>query len=227
MTTIYEEQAMRNREQVFQDRDDAGKQLAYMLSTRYDDTAGTVILAIPMGGVPVALKIKETLKAAFDLVIVRKLQIPGNTEAGFGAMTLDGDMFINKALLHRLQLDEDEVQREAGKVKRTLEKRNRLLRGDFAFPDLDVKTVILVDDGLASGYTMKASIYMAAKRNAAKIVVAVPTAPQRTIDTLDKRVDEIYCPNIREQPSFSVAAAYVDWHDLTGAQVADLLGRSL
>lgn len=219
MTIIFERAEMRNREQVFQDRNGAGERLAQMLSERYGDASDVVILTIPMGGVPVALKIKKALNAVLDLVIVRKLQIPGNTEAGFGAVTIEGDVFINEPLLHRLQLSGERVQQEITKVKQTLEKRNRLLRGDLPFPDLEGKSVIMVDDGLASGYTMRAGIHMVAKRNAAKIVVAVPTAPQRTIDTLDNVVDEIYCPNIREQLSFSVAAAYVDWHDLSEEEV--------
>lgn len=224
MARIVERQEMRNREQVFQDRDDAGRLLARMLSPRYSGASDLVVLAVPMGGVPVALRIKEALNAVLDVVIVRKLKIPGNPEAGFGAMTLDGDLFVNEPLLHQLQLSEDQIRHQTMAVKETLEKRNRLLRGDLTFPDLDGKTVILADDGIASGYTMLATISMAAKRNAAKIVVAVPTAPRRTLDILEERVDEIYCPNIREQPSFAVAAAYTDWYDLSEAQVSEMLG---
>lgn len=219
MADIFERQEMHNQEQVFQNRDDAGELLGRMLAQRYRDASDVVILAIPMGGVPVGLKIKMALCAALDLVIVRKIQIPGNTEAGCGAITQEGDIFINEPLMHRLHLSPDQIERQTREVQHTLEERNRLLRDGRPLPDMSGQTVILVDDGLASGYTMKASIHMVARHNAKKIVVAAPTAPRRTIDALGKNVDEVYCPNIRNQLSFAVAAAYIDWYDLSLDQV--------
>ena len=225
MAHIYEREEYRNLSGVFHDRFEAGEVLGRMLAARYENAADLILMAIPMGGVPVAVKIRDIIGCPMDLLIVRKIQIPGNTEAGFGAMTSEGDVFLNEPLLAQLRLNEREVERQSSKVIRELAERSRRLRDDRPFPDLEGKTVILVDDGLASGYTMKASIFMANKRNAAKTIVAVPTAPQRTIDALTEGVDEIYCANIREVLSFAVAEAYENWRDLDESEVADLLAR--
>lgn len=214
---------MYGQEQVFQNRDDAGELLGRMLAQRYRGVSNVVILAIPLGGVPVGLKIKAALRAALDLVIVRKIQIPGNREAGFGAITQEGDIFINEPLIHHLHLSPDHIESQTKVVQHTLEERNRLLRDGRPLPDLSGQTAILVDDGLASGYTMKASIHMAVRHNAKKIVVAAPTAPLRTIEALGEDVDEVYCPNIRDQLSFAVAAAYIDWYDLSLDQVKAMI----
>ncbi len=226
MTTIIQNQELRNRTGVFEDRFDAGRKLGRILEPFYKNAENTILLSIPRGGVPVAVKMCEILNCIMDLVIVRKIQIPGNTEAGFGAMSQEGDLFLNEPLMDRLNLNEDQVKRQSDKVVRELKERDQSLRGGRPFPELEGKTVILVDDGLASGFTMKVSIYMAVKRKAGKIVVAVPTAPLRTIDSLAGSVDEIYCPNIREGLSFAVAAAYRNWRDLSESETQALLAEA-
>ncbi len=223
MANIYENKALRNRRRVFQDRFDAGRVLARMLEPAYADADDVIILGIPMGGLPVAAEIAAALECPMDLIIVRKLQIPGNTEAGFGAMTHEGDVFLNEPLLAGLGLTEDQVERQSDIVRDELERRNRHLRRGRPFPGVEGKTVILADDGLASGFTMKASVFMTAKRKAAKTVVAVPTAPMRTIEALSDGADEIYCANIRDVFSFAVADAYKNWHDLSEAEARALI----
>jgi predicted phosphoribosyltransferase len=225
MTKIHENEALRNRIHVFPDRARAGQVLAEMLAPRYAGASDVIVMAIPLGGVPVALEVKARLGCPLDLVIVRKIQIPGNTEAGFGAITGEGDIILNEPLMARLQLTEDEVARQWAQVREELARRNRHLRDDRPYPDLEGRTVILVDDGLASGYTMKAAIFMARKRKAARTVVAVPTAPQHTVDDLAGGPDEIYCANIRETLSFAVAESYADWHDLSESDVMTILGN--
>jgi putative phosphoribosyl transferase len=224
MTTIHENEALRNRTHVFPDRSRAGEVLGEMLAPHCAGVSDAIVLAIPMGGVPVALKVQERLGCALDLVIVRKLQIPGNTEAGFGAVTGEGDIILNEPLMARLQLTQEEVARQWAAVRDELNRRNHRLRNDRPYPDLAGRTVILVDDGLASGYTMKAAIYMARKQKAARTVVAVPTAPQHTVQSLAGGPDDIYCANIRETRSFAVAESYADWHDLSEADVLAMLG---
>jgi predicted phosphoribosyltransferase len=223
MTEIYENEALRNRMRAFEDRSQAGEVLADMLVPRYEGTAGVIVLAIPMGGVPVALKVKSRLSCTLELAIVRKIQIPGNTEAGFGAATGEGDLFLNEPLMAHLQLTDKEVARQWAKVKEELTRRNRLLRGNRPYPDLEGRTVVLVDDGLASGFTMKAAIFMARKRKAGRTVAAVPTAPQRTIDAMAGGPDEIFCANIRETPAFAVAESYRRWYDLSESEVVKML----
>ena len=223
---IHENKKLRNLSRIFADRFDAGEQLARMLASEYREGKDLFILAIPMGGVPVALKVREKLGCPMDLIVVRKIQLPHNTEAGFGAMTQEGEVFINEALLLNLGLSDKQIETQKNKVREDLRKRNRRLRDGSPFPDLSDKTVVLVDDGLASGYTMLASVHMAKNKNAKKIVVAVPTASPRSIDTLKDSVDEIYCLNIREGLYFAVAEAYKNWRDLDEREVMSLYKRT-
>jgi len=226
MPKIQEKIELRDRTRVFKDRFDAGVVLGEMLAPAYGGAGDVMVLTIPMGGVPVAVKIAEILDCPLDLIIVRKIQIPGNTEAGFGAMTQEGDVFLNEVLMTQLGLTEEQVERQSAKVRGELAERNRRLRGERPFPDLSGKTVVIVDDGLASGFTMKASVYMANKRKAAKTIVAVPTAPLRSIDSLGRGVDEVYCANVREVFSFAVADAYQNWYDLSEKEVRFLLSEA-
>jgi predicted phosphoribosyltransferase len=220
---IFEIARFRDREYVFNDRSEAGETLGLMLESEYPGDREGIILAIPSGGVPVGTEVRDKLRLPFDLMIVRKLQIPENTEAGFGAMTLDGTVFFNKDLLAGLRITQTQIETEKNRVRVELEKRNTLFRGGRAFPDLTGKRVILVDDGLASGFTMLASVHMARKAKAREIVVAVPTAPQRSVDRILPEVDEIYCANVRTGPFFAVASAYRNWYDLSEQEVLDIL----
>jgi predicted phosphoribosyltransferase len=220
---IFEIRKFRDEQHVFRDRLEAGQTLGWMLQSEYQRIEDGMILAIPSGGVPVGIKVRETLALPFDLLIVRKLQIPGNTEAGFGAMTLDGTVFFNEALMAQLRLSSTDIETEKERVGLELEKRNALFRRGRSFPHLAGKRVILVDDGLASGFTMLASIHTAKKAKAREIVVAVPTAPERSIDRILSGVDRIYCANIRTGPFFAVAEAYRNWYDLSEKETLELL----
>jgi predicted phosphoribosyltransferase len=225
MDKVHEIKKYHDQDHVFKDRFEAGEVLGGMLETRYAQKADVVALAIPSGGIPVGLKISEALACPYDLIIVRKLQIPGNPEAGFGAMTQEGTVFLNERLVADLLLTDEQIEQETQRVKAELDKRNNLFRGGSSFPDLAGKQAIIADDGLASGYTMLTSIYSAKKAGAREVVVAVPTAPLRTIESVQSGVDEIYCANIRESTFFAVADAYKQWHDLNEQEVLQLLGK--
>ena len=223
---VMEKEELRDRPEVFRDRWEAGSVLGGMLRAEYGGRDDLHVLAIPAGGVPVGLKVREILEAPFDLVIARKLKIPGNPEAGFGAMAYGGGKFLNEPLVTELRLDESDIETATGTVELELEKRNRLFREGRPFPDLAGRTVLLVDDGLASGYTMLSALRMVADHGARSAVVAVPTAPQRTIDRLRSEADEIVCPNVRTGMFFAVADAYGRWYDLREEEVLDLLSRT-
>jgi predicted phosphoribosyltransferase len=182
-----------------------------------------LVLAIPAGGVPVGLQVSRHLGLPFDLIIARKIQVPGNTEMGFGALSLEGEVFLNKDLLHALQLNEEEIQAKVAEVAEELKGRNSAFRGNRVFPDVAGKTVILTDDGLASGYTMLAASSALRKRQAAEIVVAVPTAPLSSVRTVEKLADVIYVINLQESGPFAVANAYERWRDLTHQEVVAML----
>jgi putative phosphoribosyl transferase len=220
---IHEIKGMHNRSMVFSDRAEAGRALGDMLVPYLAGSPDAIILAIPSGGVPVGIEISDILHIPFDVVIVRKINIPGNTEAGFGALALEGGIFINEPLFTQLHLKPGELEELVSRVRKELRDRERLFRGGRAFPDLTGKTIILVDDGLASGYTMIAAINMVKEKGAGKIMVAVPTAPMNTIRLITPLVDEIFCPNIREGRYFAVAEAYKRWYDLDREEVVRLL----
>lgn len=221
MSNIVEDKNLRNKVKVFEDRSDAGKKLSYFLSDYKN--SNSIVLAIPSGGVPVGKEPTNFLLLEFELLIVRKIQIPWNPEAGFGAMNLDGDLILNEKLLQYLELSDDEIKAQIKKTREILKKRNELFRNNKPFPSLKDKTAIIVDDGLASGYTMLAGIEYVKKRDPQKTIIAVPTGSFRTVKKLSELVDFIYCLNIRESYPYAVADAYKNWYDLSDEEVLRIL----
>ncbi|MBN1235986.1 MAG: phosphoribosyltransferase [Methanotrichaceae archaeon] len=219
--TIIDDPRLRNRTGVFEDRNEAGKFLAQSLENLRGENA--IVLAIPSGGVPIGLAISPFLHLPFDLLIIRKIPIPGNTEAGLGAISLDGDLILNESIVRMLGLSQEQIEVLAKPVREELRARSRIFRGDRPLPYLKGKVVILADDGLASGYTMLTAARTVRKKKPAKIVVAVPTASLDTIDLVAEEVDTIVCPNIRTGGYFAVADAYKKWYDLSREEVVDLL----
>jgi putative phosphoribosyl transferase len=224
---IHEKRELRGKNHAFKDRVEAGRVLAEMLEPGYQFAQDAVVLSIPSGGVPVGLQIMRNLHLCFDLIIAKKIPLPHNPEAGYGAVTLEGGVFLNEELVSRLGLKPSQIEKQILRLKKELEERQALFRGKKPFPDLSDKTAILVDDGLASGYTMIASVYSVKNMGAKEIVVAVPTAPTETIKKIDPMVDEIYCPNVRDKIFFAVADAYERWYDLSQTEVLDLLAEKV
>ncbi|HBR21667.1 MAG TPA: phosphoribosyltransferase [Nitrospiraceae bacterium] len=221
MGRLIEELDLRNKIRVFRGRAEAGKLLSEKL--KHLASPDTIILAVPAGGVPVGYEIAKGNALLMDVLIVRKIQIPGNPEAGFGALGPDGEAIFNERLLRNLRLTEEELNRQIEKTKMVLEKRNRAYRGNRPFPDLKDKVVIVVDDGLASGYTMLEAVNFVKRKRTEKVIVAVPTASESSIDLLLPEVAEIYCLNIREFYPFAVAEAYMKWYDVGDEEVIALL----
>jgi len=224
MNRLIEDTSLRDRVHVFSDRNEAGRLLARKL-TPYKES-DSMIFGIPSGGVPVASEIAKALSLPLDLIIVRKIQIPYNPEAGFGAVGPDGRVIFNEILLNRLNLTDDEIREQVKNTMDMIQRRNHLFRGDRPYPQLKGKTVILVDDGLASGYTMLSAVRFIKSHGPEKIVVAVPTASKRTIDYIIPETDELLCLNVRTGFSFAVADAYTNWYDLTDKEVLDILKKA-
>ncbi len=220
---IIEEESLRNKTHIFRDRLEAGNRLARKLD-KYRDKKG-LVLAIPSGGIPIGLRISQQLGLPLDLVISRKIPIPGNPEAGFGALSFEGSLFLNEPLVRELRLTPEEVQELSSPVVQEIQHRNAVFRGGRPFPDLRGKIVIVVDDGLASGYTMMASINFIKKRSPSRVVVAIPTAPESSIQLISAQVEEILCLNIRRGFFFAVADAYEEWHDLSEDEVMEFLKK--
>ncbi len=221
---VVEEPAFRERVFVFRDRFEAGKLLAEKLR-EYAGNGNVIVLAVPAGGVPVGYAVAKELAVPMDVVVVRKVQIPWNTEAGFGAVTWDGEMVLNEPLVEQLGLTREEVEESISKTRTIIQERLRKFRGDKPMPHLRNKVVVLVDDGLASGFTMLAAARSARKRTPERVIVAVPTASLGAVELLAPEADEIVCLNIRSGPSFAVADAYENWYDLTDEEVIRILNK--
>jgi putative phosphoribosyl transferase len=225
MAEIVEDSHFRNRIHVFEDRAHAGELLAGKLQA-YTGTLDTWILAIPAGGVPVAAVVSQKLTVPLDLVVTRKLHVPWNREVGFGAMSCDGTLILNTPLIASLGLSMAEVTRCVGEEKEVIRRRVKRFRGDKPFPDLKAKTVILVDDGLASGFSMLATLKTIESLGAKERIVAVPTASISAIALIQSTADRIICLNIRSGPVFAVADAYKEWHDLEDEDVLRVLQQA-
>jgi putative phosphoribosyl transferase len=209
---------LRERRFVFSDRQDAGKQLGMFIRShrKYPDP---VVVAIPAGGIPVGKGVALALSAPFELAIVRKIQIPGNTEAGFGAVTWDGQVVINERLRAALGLSPAEVDAAVTLTRKNVQERISRFTGGRPFPDLAGKTPILVDDGLASGFTMLAAVRSIRASGPAHIIVAVPTASASSAERVAAEVDQLVCLNVRSSQRFAVAEAYEHWYDLDDREV--------
>ena len=221
MGQLLEDPGLRNRVQVFPDRAAAGRRLAEFLQVYRGQ--GLYLFAIPAGGVPVAAEIARALTVPLDLVIVRKIQLPWTTEAGFGALNPAGEAIYNEDLLKRLPLTPLEIQMQTEKTLAVIHQWEERLRRGRPYPQLEGKPAIIVDDGLASGYTMRAAVKFLKGRGAGKLIVAVPTASARIALDLLPEVDELYCLNVRDGWSFAVADAYENWYDLTEEEVLEIL----
>lgn len=218
---LIEEPRLRNKTHVFADRTHAGTLLAAKLKT----VTGTdsIILAIPAGGVPVAVDIAAQLQIPLEVAVIRKLHIPWNREAGFGALSWDGTVIFNQPLLKLLDLSQEEIEQCITEERVELERRMQLLRKGKPFPDLTRKQIILVDDGLASGYTMLVALRSLKLQRPRELIVAVPTASLSALKLVSIEADRIICLNVREGRAFAVADAYNRWYDLEIEDVVAIL----
>jgi predicted phosphoribosyltransferase len=186
-----------------------------------------IVMAIPAGGVPVGKVLAEKLNLSFDLAVVSKITLPWNTEAGYGAVAFDGSVRLNHDLVARIGLTEKQIKEGIDRTSKKVAYRMRSLRGERLLPDLSAQQVILVDDGLASGFTMHAAVEALQKIGATSIVIAVPTGPQSSVERMTSEVDILYCANVRSGWSFAVADAYERWSDVDEKELASLLGGAL
>ena len=224
LSKIIDEPDFRNRNRVFDDRFHAGELLSEKLE-QYANINDTYILAIPAGGVQVAVVVANRLKLPLDLAITRKIHVPWNKEAGFGAISWNGLVLLNEPLVASLGLSDKDVSRCVAEEKKIIKRRIERFRGNKPFPDLNNKNIIIIDDGLASGFSMLTTIYAVKLNKINKLTVAVPTASISAINLLKPNVDEIVCLNIRSGTFFAVAGAYKNWYDLDDEAVIELLKR--
>jgi predicted phosphoribosyltransferase len=212
---------LRDQTRVFQDRTHAGRVLTRMLAA-HDHLSG-IILAIPAGGVPVAMVMAEKLGLDFDVAVVSKITLPWNTEAGYGAVAFDGTVQLNEDLIGRVNLTAEDVDKGIEKTKIKVERRVTTLRDKQPFPDLKHRSAILVDDGLASGFTMQTAVTAVRNAGAGRIVVAVPTGHLQSVEMIAREVEVLYCANIRGGYTYAVAGAYRIWSDVGEEDVAKMM----
>src|SRR6202163_4117550 len=208
---------------LFRDRRDAGRLLAEKLAA-YANRRDVLVLALPRGGVPVAYEVARALGAPLDVFVVRKLGVPGYEELAMGAVATGGVRVLNDQLVERLGIPEHIIDAVAARERRELARRERLYRGGRPPPDARGRTVILVDDGLATGATMHAAIQALRQQNPARIVVAVPTASPETCEEMKARADDVICA-ITPEPFQAVGRWYQDFSQTSDVEVAALLAR--
>jgi predicted phosphoribosyltransferase len=208
----------------FKDRRDAGRKLAQKLSS-YDGKPDTLVLALPRGGVPVAYEVALALNAPLDVFIVRKLGLPGREELAMGAVASGGVRVLNGDIIRLLSVPEEVINFVAKRELQELQRRETLYRGNRPTPEVRDRTVILIDDGLATGASMRAAIAGLRAQHPTRIVVAVPAAAPDICEAFRSEVDEVVCA-ITPEPFYGVGRWYEDFSQVTDEEVQMLLEKA-
>jgi len=208
---------------LFKDRADAGKKLAERLA-EYKGR-NVVVLAVPRGGIPVAIEIASFLNCPLDILIVRKIPVPQEPEAGYGAVTEDGTIILNEPMVRYLGLRRENINMQAEEVRQELLRRSTLYRKVLPPAQIAGRTAILTDDGLASGYTMLAAVRSLKNKHASGVVVAVPVASGSAFELIKPEVDDLVCLKVAWTSWFAVASYYRNWYDLSDNDVIAYLEK--
>jgi predicted phosphoribosyltransferase len=209
--------------QAYADRHEAGRELAHLLQ-KYTDRDDVLVLALPRGGVPVAFEVATALNAPLDVFLVRKLGTPGHRELAMGAIASGGIKVLNDDVVHYLGISADQIDAVAREEQQELERREAVYRTGRPLPSLQNRTVILVDDGLATGSTMKAAVQAVKQQQPARVIVAVPVGAGDTCEELRALADEVVCGRM-PTPFSAVGQWYHDFNQTTDDEVRDLLDR--
>jgi predicted phosphoribosyltransferase len=205
----------------FRDRFEAGRRLAAALAT-YARRPNLLVLALPRGGVPVGYEVAKALHAPLDVMLVRKLGVPGHEELAMGAIASGGVRVISDDVVRMLGISDRAIAAVAANEEQELKRRERLYRGDRPPADIRGRTAILVDDGLATGSTMRAAVAALKAQGPERLVVGVPVAARETCEALQREVDDVVCA-LTPEPFFAVGQWYQDFSQLTDEEVRELL----
>ena len=208
-------------ESIFENRYDAGRQLANKLVEYYGKPV--IVLGIPNGGVAVALSIALALDVELDLVISRKIPLPLSPEGGFGSVTDDGTIIYNEDVVKGAGLSQQQINYQVNRVRVDIRNRSLLYYKDRPPLTVSGRTVIIVDDGLASGYTMRAAIESVRHRKPDRIIAAVPVGPERIVEELKKVADKVVTCTVGTSPQFYLSDYYKYWHEITDDEVLHCL----
>jgi len=216
---IVEDKALRNEYRIFDSRLSAGQRLKEFIKEKID-----LILAIPNGGVPVSEPLVEFLNPKeYNLLLIRKVHVPWTQEAGMGAITPDGTVFFNQQLIHSYNIEEKAIERKVNDALTAIEEKKK----EYNLKDYEVKdkSVLITDDGIASGFSMIAGATWLKEKGAKFVIIAVPTGPIDSLNRIVELVDKIICLNVRTRYPFAVADAYKNWYDVPSQEVKQILKR--
>ncbi len=209
----------------FRARSQAGRLLAQKLKADYANKPDVLVLGLPRGGVPLAYEVAPVLHAPLDICVVRNLGEPGYKEVAMGAIGTGGIMLLDRDIVEELKIDEKTLKQIIVREWQELERREKVYRGSRPLPDLRDRTIILVDDGIATGWSMKAAISIIKQQQPKEIVVAVPVAPPDVYEELKTEVDEVVCL-IAPKPLRAVSLWYEDFSPTTDEEVCRLLAQN-
>jgi len=205
-----------SRSPKFENRYDAGAQLAVKLADYKNQ--GVIVLAIPNGGLPVAVAVALALDADLDIVVARKLPIPLLPEGGFGAVADDGTTIFNEDVLKVINLNESQINYQVNKVRNDIRQRSLIYRNNRALSIVKGKVAIIVDDGLASGYTMMAAVESVKRRQPSRIIVAIPAASEKAVKQVEKSANKVITVETANVPKFYIADYFRYWNELSDAE---------
>ncbi len=205
---------------MFKNRVEAGERLAEKMSSLKGKLFEPIVLGIPRGGVPVGSAVSTMLNCDLDVIVLRKLPIPRHPEAGFGAVTLDRTVVLNKPLLSELYMSECDLRKVIDRVYGEVQRREESFRKGKLFPMLAGRSVVITDDGLASGYTMLAAVQFVRRKVPADIIVAVPVCHNEAYALIKTRADKVFTLHVSREPVFAVASFYEQFPDMTDEEVS-------
>jgi predicted phosphoribosyltransferase len=214
---IVENLALRDKLKIFRDRTHAGEVLAEMLES-YRGTQ-TLVMGLPGGGLPVAAAVANYLHLPSEVAVVSKMTLPWVREIGYGAVAFDGTVSLNRELISGLDLTQEEIQEEVERTRARVAGRYKKLTGERPVPKFSSSPVILIDDGLASTFTMETAIDAVRKAGSRQVVVGVPTGHQPVLQQVARKAAAVYCANVRSGSRFAIADAYELWTDMREADV--------
>jgi putative phosphoribosyl transferase len=206
---------------LLKNRVEAGKQLASTLKTATKDA---IVLAVPRGGVVVGFEIAKTLGISLDVIVTKKIGAPDNPELAIGAVAEDGTFFVDEGLVRRLSVTQEYITEEVERQRQEIQRRLIRYRGSVPYPSLKNREVIVVDDGVATGSTVKAALRLVRSKGARIVTVAVPVGPSDTVQELKKLADRVICLYTPE-PFYAIGQFYVDFRQTSDEDVTDLLKR--
>jgi putative phosphoribosyl transferase len=207
---------------MFLDRKDASEKLSHSLEKFKNEDV--IVLAVPRGGLPIAYESIKRFGLKWDLIIPRKIGAPHNKEVAIGAVSVDGSYFINDHYVEMLDISQDYIQKEVTEQINEIKRRMKEYRGKDTFPEVKDKTVIIIDDGIATGFTIMAVIKAVKKQGAKKIVLAIPVGPRETIEEFKGIVDEVICLYLPDD-FYAVGSYYLDFKQVTDEEVFQIINE--